>query len=77
MISPAEDGSGFGDRVAEIKGGDCVEDEFERIGSVLAGFSRESVEAFGTLVDLQCPQSISPLASLCSRYAMALRAGRI
>jgi hypothetical protein len=37
--APPDDGSGVGDGVAEIEGGDGVEDEFERIGSILAGFS--------------------------------------
>src|SRR5712691_12328470 len=40
-----EDGSTVGDGVAEIEGGDGVEDECERIGSILAGFSGEAVQA--------------------------------
>ena len=50
----AEDGSSVGDGVAEIEGGDGVEDEFEGIGSILAGFTGEAVQAFRALEELQC-----------------------
>ena len=69
----AEEGSTVGDGVAEIEGGDGVEDECERVGSILAGFSGETVEAFRALEELQCSQAISALASSCSRLAVALR----
>ena len=72
-----EDGSSVGDGVAEIEGGDGVEDEFEGIGSILAGFSGEAMQAFRALEELQCSQAISALASSCSRLALALRTGRI
>src|SRR5713226_407566 len=75
--APAEDGSSVGDGVAEVEGGDGVEDEFEGIGSVLAGFSGEAMQAFRALEELQCSQAISALASSCSRLAVALRTRRI
>ena len=77
MEAPAEDGSSVGDGVAEIESGDGIEDEFEGIGSILAGFTGEAVEAFRALEELQCSQAISALASSCSRLAVALRTRRI
>ena len=77
MISPPEDGSGFGDGVAEIEGGDCVEDEFEWVRAVFAGFFRESMQAFGALVDLERSETVTPFAPLCRRRAMTLRTTRI
>src|ERR1700694_3298675 len=77
MISPTEDGSSFGDGVAEIEGGDCVEDEFEWVRSVFAGFFRESVEAFGALVDLERSETVATFAPLCRRRAATLRTRRI
>ena len=68
---------GFSERVAEIEGGDGVEDEFERIGSILAWFSAEAVQAFRALEELQCSQAISALAPSCRRRAVALRTKRI
>ena len=70
-------GSCVGDGVAEIEGGDGIEDEFEGIGSILAGFTGEAVQAFRALEELQSSQAISALASSCSRRAVALRTGRI
>jgi len=49
-----EDGSSVGDGVAEIEGGDGIEDEFEGIGSILAGFTGEAVQAFRALEELEC-----------------------
>jgi len=49
-----EDGSSVGDGVAEIEGGDGIEDELEGIGSILAGCASEAVQAFRTLEKLQC-----------------------
>ena len=72
-----QDGSSVGDGVAEIEGGDGIEDEFEGIGSILAGFPGEAVQAFRALEELQCSQAISALASSCSRLAVALRTRRI
>jgi len=75
--APAENGSSVGDGVAEIEGGDGIEDESEGIGSILAGFASEAVQAFRALEELQCSQAISALASSCSRLAVALRTRRI
>jgi len=75
--APTQDGSSVGDGVAEIEGGDGIEDEFEGIGSILAGFTGEAVQAFRALEELQCSQAISALASSCNRFAVALRTGRI
>src|SRR6266852_5966943 len=77
METASENGSSVGDRVAEIEGGDGVEDEVERIGSILAGFSGEAMQAFRALQELQCSQAISALASSCSRLAVAFRTGQI
>ena len=73
----AQAGSSVGDGVAEIEGGDGIEDEFEGIGSILAGFSGEAMQAFRAPEELQCSQAISALTSSCSRLAVALRTGRI
>ena len=77
MESAAQNGSSVGDTVAEIEGGDGIEDEFEGIVSILAGFTGEAVQAFRALEEPQRSQAISALASSCSRFAVALRTGRI
>ena len=77
MEAAAQDGSSVGDGLAEIEGGDGVEDEFEGVGSILAGFSGEAMQAFRALEELQCSQAISALAPSFSRLAVTLRTGRI
>ncbi len=54
MEAAAQDGAGVGYGVAEIEGGDGVEDEFKGIGPILAGLAGEAVEAFRALEELQC-----------------------
>ena len=73
----AQDGSSVGDGVAEVEGGDGIQDEFQGIGSTLAGLTGEEMQAFRALEELQCSQAISALASSCSRLAVALRTVRI
>ena len=77
MEAATEDGSSVGDGIAEIEGGDGIKDELEGIGSILAGFAGEAVQTFRALEELQGSQAISALASSCSRFAAALRTGRI
>ena len=77
MGAPTQDGASVGDRVAEIEGGDGIDDEFERIGSILAGFSGKAMQAFRAPEKLERSQAISALAPSCSRLAVALRTGRI
>src|SRR5438552_2471767 len=75
--APTQDGSSGGDGVAGVEGGDGIENEFEGIGSILAGFCGKTVQAFRALEELQGSQAVSALASSCSRLAVALRTRRI
>jgi hypothetical protein len=50
--APTQDGSSVSDGVAEIEGRDGVEDEFKGIGSILAGFTGEAVQALRALEEL-------------------------
>ena len=50
MEAPIDDALSLSERMAEIEGGDCLKNDSERIGTVLARLSGEAVEAFGAAV---------------------------
>ena len=77
MEAAAEDGSRVGDGVAETKGGDGVKDECLRVGSVLAGFSDETMQAFGAFEYLKCSKAVAALAFLHSVFAATMCADRV
>ena len=51
------------------------QDEFEGIGSILAGFTGEAKQAFRALEELRCSQAISGACLFCSRLAVAFGQG--
>lgn len=77
MCPLADNPLGIGDWVAEVERGNGLKNRLEGIGLALAGFVRESGQAFSTLKYLQYPQAIASLSFPDRIFRLALWATRI
>ncbi len=74
MGFPAHDALGVSQGMANIKYGDCVEDDFERVCSMFVGSARETMQAFRAFEDLEPLESGFALPLFDGVLAATMRA---